>query len=327
MACSWEVGVLRAPTAGWPDPESTCFFPSVTAVWMERERQCVRARYPQGAKMMPGWTVRPSRDGTGGERGANLAQHPSMTRLDPPSGSVRIGTAGWTLPREWHDHFIGEGSHLERYATRFAGAEINSSFYRQHRASTYARWGASVPADFRFSVKLPRAITHDQRLVAADVLLEVFLDEVRGLGERFGVLLVQLPPSLAFDAGIADEFFRTVRELYDGDVACEPRHESWFGAPANDLLLAHRVARVAADPARWPAAAEPGGWPDLVYLRLHGSPRMYYSAYTPDFLDRTAALLRRCMARGARCWCVFDNTTLGAAAGDALALEQRLARG
>jgi uncharacterized protein YecE (DUF72 family) len=243
-----------------------------------------------------------------------------------PPASLRIGTAGWTLPREWREQFPGAGSHLERYAERFAGTEINSSFYRPHRRTTYARWGSSVPEDFRFAVKVPRAITHDQRLVAADVLLEVFLEEARGLGARLGALLVQLPPSLSFDAGIAEEFFGTLRGQYAGDVACEPRHETWFGAGAERLLASFSVARVAADPARWPAAAVPGGWPDLVYLRLHGSPRMYYSAYTPEFLDATATLLRAHLARGARCWCVFDNTALGAAAGDALRLAARMAQ-
>jgi uncharacterized protein YecE (DUF72 family) len=245
---------------------------------------------------------------------------PTPATLPP----LRIGTAGWTLPREWHEHFTGEGSHLQRYAERFAGAEINSSFYRPHRRSTYARWASSVPEQFRFAVKVPRAITHDQRLVAADVLLEVFLEEARGLDDRLGALLVQLPPSLAFRAGIAEEFFGMLREQHVGDVACEPRHETWFGAEAEALLQSFNVARVAADPARWPAAAEPGGFPDLVYLRLHGSPRMYYSAYTPEYLDATAALLRVHLERGARCWCVFDNTTLGAAAGDALKLAERM---
>src|SRR3954468_768175 len=138
---------------------------------------------------------------------------------------IHIGTAGWALPHMWRDRFPSAASNLERYASRFACTEINSSFYRQHRRSTYERWAATVPADFRFAVKLPRAITHDQRLVAADVLLEVFLEEARGLGDRFGPLLVQLPPSLALDAAIADEFFSLLRAQHPfGDVVCEPRH-------------------------------------------------------------------------------------------------------
>lgn len=250
-----------------------------------------------------------------------------MSSPVPPAPALRIGTAGWTIPRQWADRFPAEGSHLARYAGRFRGVEINSSFYRQHRRATYARWAASVPPDFRFAVKVPRAVTHDQRLVAADILLDVFLEEVRGLGDRLGPLLVQLPPSLALDAAIADDFFAMLRARHDGDVACEPRHESWFGARAEAMLARYRVARVGADPARWPAAAVAGGWPALAYLRLHGSPRMYYSAYSPQYLDAMAATLSDSRSAGAESWCMFDNTTLGAAAGDALALAARLGGG
>ena len=237
---------------------------------------------------------------------------------------MRIGTAGWGLPRIWRGAFPEDGSYLERYASRFSAVEINSSFYRQHRRGVYERWAAAVPPHFRFAVKVPRAITHDQALVAADVLLEVFLDEVVGLGSRLGPLLVQLAPSLAYDAEHADEFFETLRRLHAGPVSCEPRHESWFGEQAEQLMLRHRVARVAADPARVPAAAVPGGDGALVYYRLHGSPRIYWSDYEPARLATIAAQLRGAAAAEGERWCIFDNTTLGAATGNALALARLL---
>jgi uncharacterized protein YecE (DUF72 family) len=225
----------------------------------------------------------------------------------------------------WRDRFPPDGSNLERYAARFSCVEINSSFYRQHRRSTYERWASSVPPGFRFAVKVPRAITHDQRLVAADVLLEVFLEEATGLGDRLGPLLVQLPPSLALDEAVADELFSTLRSLHAGDVVCEPRHESWFDERGDAILTAHRVARAGADPALSAAAALPGGWPALAYLRLHGSPQMYRSDYTEDVLRQIGVLLRAHQDAGAACWCIFDNTTLGAATGNALALAELLA--
>ena len=235
---------------------------------------------------------------------------------------LRIGTAGWTLPRAWQDAFPREGSHLERYAAVFMGAEINSSFYRQHKPATYARWAASVPAGFKFAVKVPRAISHDQALVAADVLLEVFLDEVRGLGEALGPLLVQLPPSQSFDHDRVDAFFGCLREMHDGLVACEPRHPSWFERGPDELLARHRVARVAADPACVHDASQPGGWRGLEYHRLHGSPRMYYSAYSGGYLAMMRAQLEAQSSSGAEQWCIFDNTTLGAATGNALELRR-----
>ena len=240
---------------------------------------------------------------------------------------LRIGTAGWSLPRAWQDAFPPGGSHLQRYASVCSGVEINSSFYRQHRRATYARWAQSVPADFRFAVKVPRAITHDQALVAADVLLEVFLEEVRGLGPALGPLLVQLPPSHAFDRTRTADFLDCLRGMHAGLVALEPRHPTWFLSVADELLCRYSVARVAADPSCVPEAANPGGWPGLVYYRLHGSPRMYYSSYPPDALAIVRARLYAAASPSVERWCVFDNTTLGAATGNALALAQASSSG
>ncbi len=248
----------------------------------------------------------------------------TMTRATSNPQGIFIGCAGWSVPREHAARFPTAGSHLERYAARFNAVEINSSFYRPHRPATYARWAASVPDDFRFAVKVPRTITHEHRLAGALDLLERFLGEVTALGEKLGPLLVQLPPGLPFRAGTARTFFTALRRRFAGTVVCEPRHPTWFGAPADRLLVDARVARVAADPAPVPAAGEPGGWTGHEYYRLHGSPQMYYSSYTPEFLDAVAGALRRAAARSVPAWCIFDNTALGAATADALALRARL---
>jgi uncharacterized protein YecE (DUF72 family) len=235
-----------------------------------------------------------------------------------------VGCAGWSIPKQHADDFPAGGTHLVRYARRFPAVEIDSSFYRPHRPETYARWAASTPAEFRFAVKLPREITHTRRLADAAAPLARFLGEATQLGEKLGPLLVQLPPSLRFDAGVADAFFDLLRESYAGQVACEPRHPSWFTVEPEQLLDRWRVARVAADPAVVPAAAEPGGWSGLVYYRLHGSPAMYESPYPPAHLDALAPRLARAAARETSAWCIFDNTALGAATADALALMERL---
>ena len=234
-----------------------------------------------------------------------------------------VGCAGWSLPRDAQAMFPAEGTHLQRYAARFPAVEINSSFYRPHRPATYARWAASVGETFRFTVKLPRSITHERRLRDVTAPLEAFVGQATALGEKLGAVLVQLPPSLDFTAGIAHDFLAALRARFSGHVALEPRHAAWFGPAATDLLMAHRIARVAADPAPVPAAAEPGGWMEPVYLRLHGSPRMYYSPYDEHYLDALAIRLLQ-FARSATVWCMFDNTALGAATPDALGLLKRL---
>jgi uncharacterized protein YecE (DUF72 family) len=244
--------------------------------------------------------------------------------MPEPGPGARIGTAGWGIPRRHAHAFPGTGSHLERYARVLPAVEINSSFYRPHRPATYARWASSVPPGFRFAVKVPRAVTHERRLVDAAGPLARFLDEAAALGPALGPLLVQLPPSLRYDGAVAEGFLGLLRGRFAGEVACEPRHASWFTGAAEACLSAFRVARAAADPAVVPRAAEPGGWAGLLYVRLHGSPEMYRSAYPPGALDAAARRLRAALGEGRSCWCVFDNTALGEATGDALDLLRRL---
>jgi len=239
-------------------------------------------------------------------------------------GNLFIGSAGWGLTRAPVPDFPAEGAQLERYASVFRGVEINSSFHRSHRRATYARWAASVPNSFRFSVKVPKTITHGKRLADADQLLATFLGEVHGLGDRLGCLLVQLPPTLEFDAALAEHFFEVLRGGYRGDVFIEPRHSTWFAKDANALLQRISVGRVAADPAVVPAAGEPGGPAGKVYFRLHGSPQIYQSSYTTAYLDGLAFRLRAHARAGSRAWCVFDNTMHGAAVVNALCLARKI---
>jgi uncharacterized protein YecE (DUF72 family) len=235
---------------------------------------------------------------------------------------ILIGTAGWSIPRQVAGEFPAEGTGLERYAARFPVLEINSSFHRPHRAVTWQRWRDSVPEAFRFSVKLPKTVTHERKLVECRQHLDDFMSQAGALGDKLAVVLVQLPPKLEFDAATAGAFFDALASLCPAALACEPRNASWFTPEADALLVHHRVCRVAADPARCDGAGEPGGWRGLGYWRLHGSPRMYRSSYADRIAEYARAL--RDDAAGRETWCVFDNTASGAAASDALALMEAL---
>lgn len=235
-----------------------------------------------------------------------------------------IGTAGWSIPGKDAARFGLGNSALKRYATRFDGVEINSSFHRPHRRATWERWAASVPAPFRFSVKLPKAISHQRKLVNCDDLVLRFLDEVGGLGDKLAILLLQLPPKLALDPDVAAPFLSALAGASRARLVCEPRHPSWFEPRASAMLDGLGIARVAADPAILPAAAVPGGWRGLDYWRLHGSPRIYRSSYDDGRLDRYAALVGAQEGAGRPAWCIFDNTAASAATGDALGLIARL---
>jgi uncharacterized protein YecE (DUF72 family) len=234
-----------------------------------------------------------------------------------------IGTAGWNIPRRYVAEFPDAGTHLQRYASRLNAVEINSSFYRSHRRQTYERWAASVSRDFRFAVKVPKEITHEHGLLETEAPLDRFAGELAGLGARLGVLLVQLPPSLVFDAAATAKFFAHLRARFEQrvGVACEPRHRSWFTPEANTILSIHEVARVAADPPRCAADGHPGGWRGLEYYRLHGSPQIYYSNYEARALEHTHHALEASSAHTAATWCIFDNTAANAALGNALAVQ------
>ena len=155
---------------------------------------------------------------------------------EEPAHPIRVGCAGWSISAAQRAQFDEGSSGLARYASRLACLEINSSFHRSHRPDTYARWAATVPVGFRFSVKLPRTISHEQRLRGTGPLLDRFLDESSGLGEKLGCMLLQLPPSLALEPRTAARFFAMLRRRWSGNVACEPRHASWFGERAEDMF-------------------------------------------------------------------------------------------
>ena len=235
-----------------------------------------------------------------------------------------VGCAGWSLASKDARSFPGEGTHLERYARVFPCVEINSSFYRPHQQKTYLRWAASVPAAFRFSVKMPQTITHELRLRKAEKPLLTFLTEVSGLGARLGCILIQLPPGLALDVRTARSFFSLLRKHTQLPVACEPRHATWFTPKGAAVLSEAGVSCVWAHPSPVAGVEPPEGDPAMLYIRLHGSPQVYYSAYDDAFIKGVALRMRQAQEAGKVAWCIFDNTARGEAVPNALTLLSQL---
>jgi uncharacterized protein YecE (DUF72 family) len=244
--------------------------------------------------------------------------------MPAPSRPFLVGCAGWSIPRQ-HAQLFGEGeSMLGRYATRFDLVEVNSSFYRPHQRKTWERWASEVPARFRFTAKLPQEISHERALRGCAACVDRFLGEVGGLGDKLACLLLQLPRSRPLERRVARNFFGALRKRYEGGLAVEPRHPSWFEADADRLLEDFDIARVAADPALSEAAAQPGGNPSLRYWRWHGSPRMYYSDYGEESLRALATQVRAHAPRGTRRLVIFDNTAHAFATANAARLQQLL---
>lgn len=262
----------------------------------------------------------------------SAAAFPPATAGGTAPAIALVGCAGWSVPKQSADRFAVDGSHLERYAGTFGAVEINSAFYRHHRPATYARWAASTPPGFRFSVKLPRAITHEGGLDAAaiDAVLARFAAEVGALGDKLGAILVQLPPKLAFDGARAAHLFVRLRHHFACLLCCEARHPSWFEGEATALLREHGISRVIADP---PAGQRGPHVPTAaaIYLRLHGAPRVYYSSYDEAMLAELGRGIAAHVDAGRQVWCIFDNTLSASYADQAWLVQDtvraRLGRG
>ena len=235
-----------------------------------------------------------------------------------------IGTAGWVLPSAVAARFPGEGSHLERYAQVFNCVEINSSFYKDPKPETYAKWAAATPDDFLFSVKLNKYFLQEQRLKETGDKLQQTLDGILELQGKLGALLVQLPPSLAFEEKIAAKFMQQIRKHYAGPVVWEPRHKSW-GLPLAIKTLHHfKMNKVLADPEPCPTSKElRPAVENIRYLRLHGTPIRYRSSYTEVALQRIdQRIFKHPLSPAQATWVIFDNTAHAYATENALRLQE-----
>lgn len=152
------------------------------------------------------------------------------------------GTSGYSY-KEWLGRFYPDkhpaSAMLRYYAGRFRTVEINNTFYRMPSETVLARWSEEVPEDFRFTLKAPRRITHDKRLREAEAEVSEFLRRASALGDRFGVLFFQLPPSLKKDLPLLRDFLDLVPS--DRPAAFEFRNASWHDDEVYETLHGRRV--------------------------------------------------------------------------------------
>ncbi len=221
---------------------------------------------------------------------------------------VIIGTSGWNYDH-WRGVFYPEGlakaRWLDHYAGIFASIEVNATFYRLMRPSTFEKWRQKTPEGFLWSIKANRFITHIKRLKDVADPLNSFMESVRPLGEKLGPILFQLPPSLAFDRGLIRDFISLLPQ--GGRYVLEARHKSWLCDEALSCLKESGIA--------WCISDTAGRYPYLeaitaghTYIRLHGSQRLYASCYTEGELQRWASRIREW---GVDAHVYFDNDFMG----------------
>jgi uncharacterized protein YecE (DUF72 family) len=197
--------------------------------------------------------------------------------IDRGAGMMKwfLGTIGFTYP-EWKGSFYPSGlpsnQSLAYYSKIYNAVEINTTFYGPQPAAQIQRWLAATPAEFRFTLKAPKRVTHDLRLKNADMEMRAFLDSALGLGEKLGAVLLQLPPSFkASDKPDLEAFLSMLRSgpFRDGPrYAIEFRHPSWHVPETAALLRAYQVCWVATDYEDLPADITPTT--DFLYIRWIG---------------------------------------------------------
>jgi uncharacterized protein YecE (DUF72 family) len=223
------------------------------------------------------------------------------------------GTSGLVVPvaRALYPPEFSGKSRLEYYASLFNSIEINSSFYKMPKVATVVKWADSVPADFRFTFKLPKAISHVKQLSYSEEDVETFFEIIDHVGDKRGCILVQFPPGLKADA------FEQVQKLLvdikqnDTDnewkVAVEFRNTSWYDEEVYELLKEHNVSMVLHD---LPASATPltVNTADFMYLRFHGPGGRYKGSYADEFLQGYASHIKEWMVEGKMVYVYFNNT-------------------
>ncbi len=238
-------------------------------------------------------------------------------------GEIRIGTSGW-IYRHWKGRFYPEGlpskDWLEFYCRYFDTVELNSPFYRIPSRQVFESWNRRTPEGFLFAVKASRLITHKKRLRDVNEELNWFFFNTEGLGDKRGCILFQTPPSLKADPHLLEEFLKL---LPPGTYAFEFRHPSWFDPSIYDLLKAFGATLCVADSPNFPQVKLIVG--DFLYLRLHGSQRLYSSLYTYEELKEWASFIKEALDLGVKkVFCYFDNDYEAYAVRNALELKEIL---
>lgn len=237
---------------------------------------------------------------------------------------IFIGTSGWSYPH-WINLFYPEeiprGKWLEFYTKKFDTVELNASFYRLPRKITFENWRKRTPEGFIFSVKMSRYVSHIKKLSSPRESLSKFFDAILPLKEKIPVILIQLPPSLKFYEGIADEFLKELTKN-DYGFTLECRNKTWFQDSAYKIFKKYKIALCIADTPQYPYAEEITS--DFVYIRLHGHEILYGSNYTEKQLQEWAKKIRKWNKKGMNVYIYFDNDANAYAVHNALRLKEIL---
>jgi uncharacterized protein YecE (DUF72 family) len=216
----------------------------------------------------------------------------------PAEGDIHIGIGGWDFD-PWRGTFFPEGlakaKQLQHLGTRLNATEVNATYYGTMSPATFAKWAASVPADFKFALKASRFCTNRKNLgEVAESIGKFCAQGFTELGDKLGPILWQLAPTKRFDAAEIRDFLMLLPTTRDGIPlrhALEVRHESFVCREFVALARSSHVAIVFADHEIYPEMADLTG--DFVYARLQQAKEAEPAGYAPKALDRWADTVRK----------------------------------
>jgi uncharacterized protein YecE (DUF72 family) len=240
-------------------------------------------------------------------------------------GAAHIGTSGWSYDH-WNDVLYPAGTasrnRLQHYVAQFSTVELNASFYRWPRESTFAGWNQRLPEGFQMSVKAPRGLTHAKKLYAPEVWVERIARSWHELGDKRAVLIVQLPPTMERDDARLDYFLGLLPDWIR--VAVELRHPSWECDEVFGLLERHGAAYCVMSGANLNCILRATA--DFVYVRLHGPDHahLYGGSYSDADLSWWADRIREWQHDGREVYAYFNNDGGGNAVRNALTLRALL---
>ena len=204
---------------------------------------------------------------------------------------ILIGTSGYNYP-EWKGSFypadLAAAKMLPYYAARFSTVEINYTYYRMPTEKILSGWIAQVPPEFRFTLKAPKRITHDAKLVGCEDLTAAFCRIAGTLGSQLGALLFQLPPTLKKDMPRLEAFLASLPPK--APAAFEFRHASWFDDEVYASLRNHGMALCVADSEKLETPLEVTA--DFAYFRLRDE--AYQSQDIAEWGLKIAGVQSRC---------------------------------
>ena len=228
-------------------------------------------------------------------------------------GIIRIGTSNVVLPgsRETFPAAFGDKSRLSYYASLFNTVEINSTFRKIPRNATLAKWCNEVSADFQFTLKLIKDVTHVKKLEADTGLLESFLSMAHHIGNKKGCLLVQFPASINAEyreqVQLILEAFNELDNNNQWRKAIEFRNETWYTSETYNMLQGFKAAMVLQDMPRSNNLHLQQPFP-FYYFRYHGPAGDYRGSYTNEFLQAQAERMKALISTGTDVYAYFNNT-------------------